>query len=404
MLDRLHVENYKCLRDVTVDLGPFTVLIGPNDSGKSSFLDAIRTLGRTTSEKFPSIFGDDRALENLVWRKEAERNIVWEATRTEPPDPFIYHLEIPVRQKPPIESLTFLGKRVFSSEAPSMKVADIPVVATPGFTLLASLTGLKIPTQTILQLGPTERETLDACQAVTVALTSSLEFHFDPEKMAGPSVPQANDSLSPSGDNLAGVLDNLLSGPDRSAFAALEKDLHAAIPTIQGIALPPVSPASGMAQGRLTALAGAKHIEFVLSRNGSAPVSIPGSLASSGALLLTAFLALSHSKTPDLLLFEEPENGLHPSRLQLAVDVLRKMTTGELGGSPRQIVVTTHNPLLLNFAKPEEVRVFVRDPEKGTQVTPMTKIPDIDRLMKEFALGELWYLLGEEKLFAESPG
>jgi predicted ATP-dependent endonuclease of OLD family len=77
------------------------------------------------------------------------------------------------------------------------------------------------------------------------------------------------------------------------------------------------------------------------------------------------------------------------------------MSRGEVGNRKRQIVLTTHNPLLLNYASPEEVRVFVRHPDQGTKVIPMTEALDIDRLLKEFALGELWYLLGEEKLFQE---
>ena len=46
MLNRVRVQNFKCLRDVDVELGPFTVLIGPNDSGKSSFLSALQLLGK----------------------------------------------------------------------------------------------------------------------------------------------------------------------------------------------------------------------------------------------------------------------------------------------------------------------------------------------------------------------
>lgn len=42
MLTRAEIKGFKCLRDVSVELGPFNVLIGPNDSGKSSFLQALR--------------------------------------------------------------------------------------------------------------------------------------------------------------------------------------------------------------------------------------------------------------------------------------------------------------------------------------------------------------------------
>jgi predicted ATP-dependent endonuclease of OLD family len=99
-----------------------------------------------------------------------------------------------------------------------------------------------------------------------------------------------------------------------------------------------------------------------------------------------------------MLLIEEPENGLHPSRLKFVLGLLRKISTGEIGGKPRQVIITTHSPLLLNFVEPHEVRIFRRDPEKGTEVTPMDKIPDIDRLQSEFAPGEMWYMLGEDEL------
>jgi predicted ATPase len=371
MLERIHIENYKCLRDVTVDLGPFTVLIGPNDSGKSSFLKAIRALGRTTTEELGAVFKEDEALANLVWRKEAGRNIIWDVAGKALDAEFEYRLELPIPGLPSIELLKVRGAEAFRSRE------NQPRPPT-GRTILGAMGQNTNPAQLHTD-----------CWRVKAALDSTIEFHFDPARMTKPSAPQANAALSVSGDNLAGFLDGLLSGPDRSKFHALEEDLHSAIPTISRIALP-----------AKTAVPGAKSIEFVLAGDGAEPVTIPATLASSGAMLLTAFLALAYSKTPDLVLIEEPENGLHPSRLQLVVDVLRKMTTGELGSRPRQVLITTHNPLLLNYIKPEEVRVFVRDQETGTHVTPMKNIPDIDRLMKEFALGELWYLLGEEKLFA----
>ena len=35
-----------CLQDVTVELGPLTIFVGPNSSGKSTFFKALSTLGR----------------------------------------------------------------------------------------------------------------------------------------------------------------------------------------------------------------------------------------------------------------------------------------------------------------------------------------------------------------------
>lgn len=44
MLTQLHVQRYKSLYDVTIDLAPLTVFIGPNGSGKSNICEALRVL------------------------------------------------------------------------------------------------------------------------------------------------------------------------------------------------------------------------------------------------------------------------------------------------------------------------------------------------------------------------
>jgi predicted ATPase len=44
MIDSVSIRNFKCLRSVDVELEPLTVLIGKNDTGKSSFLEALTFL------------------------------------------------------------------------------------------------------------------------------------------------------------------------------------------------------------------------------------------------------------------------------------------------------------------------------------------------------------------------
>ena len=46
MLTQLTIQNFRCFRGLRVPLKPLSVLIGPNDSGKSSFLRAIHHLAR----------------------------------------------------------------------------------------------------------------------------------------------------------------------------------------------------------------------------------------------------------------------------------------------------------------------------------------------------------------------
>jgi predicted ATPase len=49
VLRTLRIENYKSLRDVTVELGRFNVVIGGNGAGKTNFLEALGLLGCAAS-------------------------------------------------------------------------------------------------------------------------------------------------------------------------------------------------------------------------------------------------------------------------------------------------------------------------------------------------------------------
>src|SRR5712672_3016431 len=44
MINRIRVQNFRSLVDVTVDLDPLTVLIGRSGTGKTNFVHAIRFL------------------------------------------------------------------------------------------------------------------------------------------------------------------------------------------------------------------------------------------------------------------------------------------------------------------------------------------------------------------------
>lgn len=54
MISRVRVQGYKCLEDVEVRLGPFNVLIGLNDAGKSSFMQAVAEPSRALLRRQPT--------------------------------------------------------------------------------------------------------------------------------------------------------------------------------------------------------------------------------------------------------------------------------------------------------------------------------------------------------------
>ena len=115
--------------------------------------------------------------------------------------------------------------------------------------------------------------------------------------------------------------------------------------------------------------------------------------------ILTALLTQPEGS---LIVIEEIDNGLHPSRAELLVKTLREI------GSKRKIdlLITTHNPALLDALGPEIVPFVVvahRDSETGE--SKLTQLEDIENLPKLLASGTLGKLATKgsiEKSLAES--
>ena len=106
---------------------------------------------------------------------------------------------------------------------------------------------------------------------------------------------------------------------------------------------------------------------------------------SDGTIRLLALLVITTwgVKRSSLIAIEEPENGLHPHLSEHIVTVLR--TASER----RQILITTHNPSLLDYMNPDEV-VMCDKAEGFTRVKRASDIAEIERFRQHFSLGELW--------------
>ncbi|MCP4149127.1 MAG: AAA family ATPase, partial [bacterium] len=61
MITLIEAKNFRCLRYIRQPLGPFHVLVGPNASGKTTFLDVIAFLGRLVSG------GLEAAIQERTW-------------------------------------------------------------------------------------------------------------------------------------------------------------------------------------------------------------------------------------------------------------------------------------------------------------------------------------------------
>jgi hypothetical protein len=235
--------------------------------------------------------------------------------------------------------------------------------------------------------------------------TASL-YRFEPQLMAIPAAidPKRKFRMDPDGFGLATLLDDIL-GYDPERFLALRRDFCEFFPQFRSVRIESVQALhrefSESGQHRTYQMTG-KGI-FFETTHGRA---IRAQQSSDGAILFLGLLALIHSpEPPKLLLIEEPEKGVYPKRLEEVIRLIRRLHEAPSGRAAPQIIMTTHSPYLLSSFRPDEVTLMLRRDGSGpVQARPLRDAPNIEERLGhgEFYLGEFWYNLSEEELFADA--
>lgn len=369
MLERITIHNYKCLLDLTLDLGMFNVLIGPNDSGKTSVLDAIHLLNLLVhANNTKDAFQKHGNPVDLISHGTENREIAFD-TKV---DGMPYSISLDMQSEITHESL---GGN-FTRNSDGHCRGDMAGVFPKRVSRFVPVIDALAPP------AAKEEEALKAAKAVRTSL-AAMRCNLRPESVRQPTAPagdQPDPALEPTGLGLPTVLDYMLL-TDRRRFEDLENRLKELMPHLDQLQLLPKQ--------------GKREVAFLL-RGDDEPV--PASLASDGLLHMLGFLTLLSlpGVRPSILLVDEPENGIHPGALREVVGILRELVEKE----NVQVVMTTHSPYLLDLVQPEEVYILTRAHEGDlrTKATRMSEIPKIEILRKGYELGELWTNYGEQAL------
>ena len=194
-----------------------------------------------------------------------------------------------------------------------------------------------------------------------------------------------SDTLNPDASNIAGVLAALSEDEKNSIEATLTSYLKQL----------PERDIERVWTERVGRLASDAMLYCEENWDGKTPQLLDARGMSDGTLRFLAIVAaLLTCKEGSLLVIEEIDNGLHPSRADTLVEMLRTL------GARRNIdvIVTTHNPALLNALGPEMVpfiSVTHRDPSGASAIT---LLEDIDALPKLMAGGPLGRIVSEGRL------
>ena len=412
MLKRIKIRGYKSLVDLELNLKPLCVLVGPNASGKSNFLDALQLLSRmatcqTLEDAFAPpyrghplesfTFGDE-GIKSLLEKESVSFSIEVDVQLSAAVIEYVNHRvqeireaavkdtqsvdksvskrlplvrEKDLRYRIEIEMLPKLGILRVASEYLAALSADgkskrnrKPFLDRIGNRLHLRMEGQSHPLYyeryldfSILSRShyPPHYPHLTAMQQ---ELANWLTFYLEPrEQMRLPNPVKAVHDIGPMGEDLAAFL-NTLKGLNKKQFESIEKSLLNMIPSITGIDVS----VNELGEVELDLREGEKRIST--------------RVLSEGTLRILGLLALVGAQEPPTLIgFEEPENGIHPRRIRRIARFLEnRMILKDV-----QFIVTTHSSLLPDFIPAESLYVC-RKVNGNTEIEPYAQM----------SIGPLW--------------
>ena len=416
MITRLEALDFRCLRHVSQNMGPFHVLIGPNASGKTTFLDVVAFLGDLVAEDLETaVSRRTQNFEDLLWRRRGERFEL--AIEMEIPEPLRGNLREPdstrvryevalgmidpetaefgflaerARLLPPTSPTKARQRRLFPEAFMPPESIQLPT----GRSGFGSLVLNKVPegndnfySETYSEKGkgwvpafklgpkrsalanlPEDESKFPVATWLKGMLTSGIQqLVLNSLLIRRASPPGRGRHLLPDGSNLPWVVANLeRRHPDR--LRRWVSHLRTALPDLSSI--------------RTIERPDDKHRYLMLEYSGE--LEVPSWMASDGTLRLLALTLPAY--LPDfsgIYLVEEPENGIHPR----AVETMFQSLSSIYGA---QMLLATHSPVVLGIADLRQLICFAKTKEGATDVVSGHEHPALRDWRQETNLSTLF--------------
>ena len=411
MITSLFLRDFKNFPGETLRLGPLTVIVGANASGKSNIRDAFRFLHG---------IGRGYVLADIIGRKYgAGGQVEWEPIRGAPQElsrlqqaaennetyyGFLLSLELQdgdTRAAYTIglenDEQTIEGFRVVQEEleidgeniyASDPKDSDDPIYSRTDRTRLQLRMGNggkhgkgrgvlarvrpNQPSLTQIAEHKVKRAQKEGAGNVATALGNMRFLDLFPSRMRQPAFP-GQKILGDSGENRPSVLRNICADSTR------KKNLIDWVRELTPMDVVdfefPVHDVTGQIH--------------LLIREGDDRKLSADSISDGTLRFLAMLAALLEEDANGLYFFEEIDNGIHPSRLQLLLELIETQT----GKGRIQVVTTTHSPDLLAMmsdATFAHTSIVGRLPDTANAVIrPVADLPRAEILRKSQGLGRL---------------
>lgn len=396
-ISRLHVQGYKSLADVSVDLGQVNVFIGANGSGKSNLLEAIglasaaafgsvepeslryRGVRRGAPSLYKTAFKGARRIRRLitldVFSDAAEYKVGLDNPISSPSPKWNVTSETLVDHDHQLLTRNPAGARVFDAKGVGTR---LPVAKD----------------QTAARLASAGRPDAVAAAELLAALDGFAIFTpYTPvlRRVLPDTVERS--PLGLSGSGLAEAVASLVSS--RSAkFGPFELDeVWELIEWADRVLALPTGPSQASAASTTVPRRSLYfHDRFMVD----ARSYLSASDASEGALYVLFLLALvGHSDAPRIVGVDNFDQALHPRLVKRLIELVLAQA---LEAARPQLLLSTHNPLVLDGLdlKDDRVRLFAvdRDELGATRVKRVRITIDLEREAdaEGLSLSRLWLM------------
>jgi predicted ATPase len=402
MLKKLTIRNFKAIQDMTIEFTPLTVLIGGNSSGKSTVLQAIDILRSVASRDISEYLREKGwTFEELKSQCNGGKNqsiqfvSVWTLMVKKSQEDVEWALSIDFKDK------WIIKERI-------VKLSDKSVVLsyhnTTEENIPASLGQLNIQSSALKYVAGTSINT-NEIDPLFSFLTDSMNFDLlSPDRMrSGKKIPKSN-NIGAGGETLAACID-LMSNPDRQKLDKLVSDsigLNIEIKTIDLGNKVELVVNEQTAKNLLEI--NSRHISDGLLRIiAYAAISLETEnlylSTSEGALLITekGDRIITSQKVEvrnGMILLDEIEDGINPYFTERVIKLLRSIVNN-LG---RQVIITTHSPIIVDDIAPGEIVFLWKDENGGTHDKRLFDINELQEMLEFLNPGEAWMNIRQEEL------
>jgi predicted ATPase len=395
MLKKLTIRNFKAIRDMTIEFTPLTVLIGGNSCGKSTVLQALDFLRSAATRDIPEYlrergwdFADLKSQCDGGANQPIEFISVWTLPVKKSPMDVKWTLSIDFKDK------WIIQERIIKLSGESMILSyhNVGEKNKP-----ASLGELNIQSSALKYVAGTSIDT-DEIDPLFSFLSHSMNFELlSPDRMRSGNKAPRSRNIGAGGETLAACID-LMEKNDREKLDKL------------------VSGIIGLNVGIKTFDLG-NTVELTVDEQTSQNLfKINARHLSDGLLRIIAYAAISLEKenvyltiddedsfllTDDgdklitdemievrngMILFDEIEDGINPYLTEKVIDLLR----GIVNNLGRQVIITTHSPIIVDDINPEELVFLWKDDAGAVQGKKMFSTEEMRELLKALYPGEVW--------------